>query len=408
MLIVGILFFVFGFISWVNSILVPYFKIICELTALQSMMVAFAFYISYFFMAIPSSYILHKTGFRNGMVLGLFIMCAGALIFIPASTTRMYSIFLIGLFVQATGMTILQSAVNPYITILGPIESAAKRISFMGICNKAAGAMAPVVLIRAITKDPDEIDKVTAQLAVASWELKVSILDQLGLRLIAPYAFLAGAFTLLAIMIYFSPLPEIEEEEEVELTKKANGKNSIFDFPYLLLGAICVFCSASVEVLAVDSIVNYAQFQGYSFRDAKFFASYILLIMIVSYLLGIVLIPKFIRQRRVLQTCAVAGLLLTFGIVSLEGKVSVWFLCSLGLCNALLWPTIWPLAIAGLGRFTKTGSAILIMGVAGGAITPLVYGSISDHFNLQTGFWVLVPCYIYLFFYSSSGYRIGK
>jgi len=408
MLIIGVLFFVFGFISWANAILVPYFKIICELTASQSMMVAFAFYVSYFVMAIPSSCILNKTGFRGGMVLGLMVMCAGAIIFIPASIARTYYIFLTGLFVQAAGMTILQSAVNPYLTILGPIESAAKRISVMGICNKTAGAIAPILLIRALTTDPDEIDKATKQLSTASMEVKVSILDQLGMRLIAPYSFLAGSFILLAVMVYFSRLPEIKEKEEADGAETTDGKKSIFDFPYLILGAICVFCQSSVEVLAADSIVNYAQFHGYSFRGAKFFASYILLIMIVSYLLGAWLIPKYINQRQALQTCALIGLLLTFGIMLFQGKSSVWFLCSLGLCNALLWPAIWPLALDGLGRFTKIGSALLIMGVAGGAVTPLVYGSLSERFNLQTGYWVLWPCYLYLFYYASRGYRKGK
>lgn len=408
MLIIGLLFFVFGFISWVNAILVPYFKIICELTAFQSMMVAFAFYISYFVMAIPSSYILHKTGFRNGMVWGLFIMCAGALIFIPAAASRTYCLFLTGLFVQATGMTLLQSAVNPYLTILGPIESAAGRISIMGICNKAAGALAPLLLIRALTKDPDEIDKITAQLTTATVEWKVSILDQLGLRLIAPYSVLAVSFVLLALMIYYSHLPDMEEQETTGLNKISAHKKSIFDFPYLLLGAVCIFCQASVEVLAVDSIVTYAQYHGYSFREAKFFAPCILLLMIGSYLSGIVLIPKIIKQRKALQWCALTGLVLTFGLLFIQDKPSVWLLCALGLCNALLWPVIWPLAIDGLGRFTKTGSALLIMGVAGGAITPLIYGSISDHFNLQTGYWVLVPCYLYLLFYSLIGYRLGR
>ncbi|MGI8583305.1 MAG: MFS transporter, partial [Chitinophagaceae bacterium] len=157
--IIGGLFFIFGFVSWLNAVLIPYFKLACDLTTKQAMLVAFAFYISYFVMAIPASTILKKTGLKNGMTVGLLVMAAGALIFIPAALSRTYSLFLIGLFIQATGLTILQTASNPYITILGPIESAAKRISIMGICNKVAGAIAPLILIHAITKNPDEIDR---------------------------------------------------------------------------------------------------------------------------------------------------------------------------------------------------------------------------------------------------------
>ena len=407
--IIGVLFFVFGFISWINAILIPYFQIVCELSSLQSMMVAFAFYISYFVMAIPSSYLLNKTGFKNGMIIGLLIMAAGAIIFIPAAMTSTYSLFLTGLFIQATGLTILQSAANPYVTILGPIESAAKRISIMGVCSKVAGAIAPIILIRAITNNPDEIDQLKQQLIVATADVKSTILDQLGGRLIIPYMFLAVSFFALGFLIKAAHLPDVEiSEEDLVLQNEGESKTSILQYPYLLLGAFAVFCAVSVEVLSVDSIINYAQYQGYSFREAKFFATYTLIIMILSYLAGIVLIPKFIQQRKVLQLCAIAGLVISCCVMLFAGKSSVWLLSLLGLSNALLWPTIWPLAIDGLGKFTKQGSALLIMGVAGGALFPLFYGFFSDHFNPQTAYWILIPCYGFILYYATRGYRIGK
>ncbi len=323
--ILGIMFFVFGFVSWINAILIPYFRMVCELTSLQSMMVAFAFYVSYFIMAIPSSYILKKTGFKNGMILGLFIMSAGAFIFIPAAMTRIYPLFLFGLFVQATGLTILQSASNPYVTILGPIESAAKRISIMGICNKVAGAIAPVILIQSITNGPDEIDQIQKQLKIVGEDARQIILNQLGTRLIIPYILMAVIFIGLGLMIRLSHLPDVDtSEDDHKVSDEKNNKTSIFQFPYLLLGAVAVFCSASVEVLAVDSIINYAQHQGYSFRDAKFFATYTLIIMILSYLIGIILIPRFIKQRKVLQICSVAGLIGTAAVILVNGQISVW------------------------------------------------------------------------------------
>jgi FHS family L-fucose permease-like MFS transporter len=408
-LIIGILFFVFGFVSWMNSVLIPYFKLACSLSTRQAMLVAFAFYISYFIMAIPASAILKKTGLKNGMMLGLFVMAIGALMFIPAAINRTYILFLLGLFIQATGLTILQTASNPYITILGPIESAAKRISIMGICNKVAGAVAPLILIHAITKNPDEIDLLHKQLPSLSLEKQAVILNGLAARLIVPYIFMALVLVGLGLMVRLSHLPDIEEQEsEFDNDTTQNKKTNIFQFPYAILGAITIFCAVSVEVLVVDSIINYGQYLGFSFKDAKFFATYTLLIMIVSYFFGSIAIPKFISQRKVLKWSALTGMLFSMMAIIIVDKASVWFICLLGLSNALLWPAIWPLAIDGLGKFTKKASALLIMGVVGGALTPLLYGYISDVASPQIGYWLLVPCYLFILFFAVKGYSIGK
>ncbi len=265
--IIGGLFFIFGFVSWLNAVLIPYFKLACDLTTKQAMLVAFAFYISYFVMAIPASTILKKTGLKNGMTVGLLVMAAGALIFIPAALSRTYNLFLIGLFIQATGLTILQTASNPYITILGPIESAAKRISIMGICNKVAGAIAPLILIHAITKNPDEIDHLHKLLPTLPTTQQVTILNELASRLIVPYIIMAVVLTGLGLMIRYSHLPDVEEkEDEFANDSIKNDRTSIFQFPYLILGAITIFCAVSVEVLVVDSIINYGQYMGFSFK----------------------------------------------------------------------------------------------------------------------------------------------
>lgn len=407
--IIGLLFFIFGFIGWLNSLLIPYFKIVCGLNTAQSMLVPFAFYISYFVMAIPSSFILKRTGFKNGMMVGLWIMSIGTLIFIPAAVVRGYSIFLLGLFVQATGLTILQTASNPYITILGPIESAAKRISIMGICNKVAGAIAPLILIHAITKSPDEIDQLKALLPTLPLFQKTSLLNELSSRLLAPYIVMTIILFCLGLMIRYSPLPDVKEsDEDLSNTLYYSNKKSVFQFPHLILGAIAIFFEMSVEILAVDSIINYSEYLGYSFKNAKYFATCTLFIMILSYLAGAIAIPKYIRQRKALQISAIIGLILSLIAIFIEGKTSVWFIALLGSCNALLWPSIWPLSLDGLGKFTKQGSALLIMGVLGGAVTPLLYGYLSDHFNPQIAYWVLPPCYIFILFFAVKGYKIGK
>lgn len=400
--IIGVLFFIFGFISWLNSLLIPYFKLVCGLNTRQSMLVAFAFYFSYFVMAIPSSAILKRTGFKNGMTLGLWVMAAGALIFVPAATSRAYGAFLCGLFVQATGLTILQTAANPYITILGPIESAASRISIMGVCNKVAGAIAPLILLRAVTKSPDEIDLLKASLpGLSPWRQR-ELLDELASRMVMPYIVMAFVLAGLGLMIRYSSLPDVKEEESPDGSAggRTAGKTSIFQFPQLMMGTLAIFFGVSAEVLAVDSIINYSEYLGYSFREAKYFATYTLLIMIISYLAGIWMIPRYIRQKKVLQYTAMLGLILTVMAISVKGRSSVWFIASLGLSNALLWPSTWPLALDGLGRFTKQGSALLIMGVAGGAVTPLLYGILSDRYSPQLAYWVLAPCYAFVLLFA--------
>src|SRR5688572_9199064 len=408
MIIIGSLFFVFGFVTWVNSVLIPYFKLICELSVQQAMLVAFAFYISYFLMAFPSSFILKKTGYKNGMMFGLFVMAAGAMIFIPAANTRDYSIFLIGLFVEATGLTLLQTAANPYVTILGPIESAASRISIMGVCNKTAGAIAPLLLVGAIVQNPNEIDEVQKQLLTVTISEKQIILDELSARLVAPYIAIGTVLIGLGLVIRFTKLPDIDDEVNTVQEQGPYIKKSLFDFPYLILGALAIFCGVGVEVVVIDSIINYGQYTGLSFRDAKYFATYTLLIMIISYAIGVVTIPKIISQRNVLIISAAFGIILTVFTMVTEGPLSVWFIAFMGLGNALLWPSIWPLSLHGLGGLTSKGSALLVMGVVGGAIVPLLYGMMSDSFDPHTAYWILIPFYIYLLYFALLGYIVGR
>jgi FHS family L-fucose permease-like MFS transporter len=399
-LIIGFLFFVFGFISWLNAILIPYFKLSLRLSLREAMMVTFAFYISYFVMAIPSSRILEITGFKKGMMLGLFVMAAGALFFIPAAFTQSYWLFLSGLFVQATGLTILQTASNPYVTILGPIESAARRMSLMGVCNKVAGALAPLILMRTVTSHPDEIDEIQRLLPSLGPAEADALLAQLIQRLQMPYAVIALVLILLGLVIFYSKLPDIKEEKEA-----ADKKESLLQHPQVILGAVAIFCGVSAEVLAVDSIISYAEYHGYPFATAQYFATYTLAIMITAYVIGILVIPRYISQRKVLFTCGIAGLVLTAAVLFTKGSVSVWSVALLGFCNALIWPSIWPLALQGLGGFTKRASAYLIMGIVGGAVTPLLFGSIAAASNLQTAYAIMVPLYFFLSCYAFSGYQ---
>ncbi|MBO0358575.1 sugar MFS transporter [Hymenobacter sp. BT186] len=401
--IIGALFFIFGFVTWLNSVLIPYLRIACELNNFESYLVAFAFYISYLVMAIPSAWVLKKTGFKNGMSAGLLVMAVGALIFVPAALTRTYGLFLLGLFVQGTGLAVLQTAANPYITILGPRASAAKRISVMGICNKVAGALAPIALGAVALKDADALVKRLSSLDAAS---KAAELNALAARVVTPYLIMLAVLVLLAVLIYFSSLPEIDTDHEDETVAAANtNKTSIFQFPHLLLGALAMFFYVGVEVIAGDTIISYGASQGIALTTAKFFTACTMGAMTLGYLVGVVAIPKYLSQEKALQLFAVAGVVFALGALFTSGYTSVLFISLLGLANSLIFPAIWPLAIEGLGRFTKIGSSLLIMAIAGGAVLPPLYGWLADHFSPQQAYWLVIPCYLFILYYGLYGHK---
>jgi len=403
-IIIGILFFIFGFVTWLNSVLIPYLKIACQLNNVEAYLVAFSFYISYFVMALPSAGLLRKVGFKNGMSLGLIVMAVGALIFIPAAYSRMFGLFLFGLFIQGTGLAILQTASNPYITILGPIESAAKRISIMGVCNKFAGAIAPIVLGAVALKN---VDSLVEKFKLMPDAEKMVELNQLALRVINPYLIIAAVLISLAFMIYKSGLPEIDLDHEDEHVATTNSsKKSIFQFPQLILGTIAMFFYVGVEVLAGDSVISYGSSQGIALSSAKFFTTTTLISMIVGYLIGIVTIPRYISQEKALSISAITGILLTFLALFTHGFTSVLCISLLGVANALVYPAIWPLAIDGLGRFTKIGSSFLIMAIAGGAVIPLLYGYLADKFTPHEAYWIAIPSYIFILYYAVSGHKV--
>lgn len=405
--IIGILFFIFGFVTWLNGTLIPFLKLACDLQSdTEALLVTFAFYMAYFFLAIPSSFILGKTGYKKGMSLGLAIMGMGALLFIPAANTRNFSLFLTGLFVQGMGLALLQTASNPYISVIGPIESAAKRISIMGICNKVAGALSPLILGAIVLKGASEIEGKIAKADTPA--MRVDLLNELAHRVVTPYSVMAAVLFLLAIMIWFSSLPEIEATAD-KYVEGRSEKKSLLQFPYLWLGVLCIFLYVGVEVMAGDVIGTYGKAIGISLDETKVFTSYTLWSMVVGYVIGIFTIPKYIKQQQALALSAIAGLLLSLGVFLTTGYTSIVFIALLGFANALMWPAIFPLAIEGLGKFTKFGAAILIMGIAGGAVLPLVYGWLVSSTTPPAAFFSIVaPCYAYILFFAWRGHAIGK
>ncbi len=405
--VMGIFFAIFGFITWLNSVLIPYLKIACELSQTsqyEQYLVTFAFFISYTIMALPASFLLEKTGFKRGMVIGLVIIAVGCLTFIPAAHARSFSIFLIGIFIQGAGLALLQTAVNPYVAVLGAPESAAQRISIMGICNKLAGIIAPPLMGYILLKDTDKLE---ASLKELSREMQVEKLQLLADKVILPYGILTVFILLIALLLYFIHLPEISLNKTDESAKdiQQSTKTSIFQFPSVFLGALAIFFYVGAEVIVGDTIITYAKSLKFTAEQANFFPSLALVAMLVGYVLAIFCIPKYISQEKSLIICCLLGIFLMFGAVFLKGEMSIYALALLGLTNSVMWPAIFPLGIAKLGKFTEKGSAIMIMGISGGAFLPLIYGVLATKYGLQAGYWVLLPCYLYILYFAVVGYK---
>lgn len=411
--IIGFLFFIFGFVTWLNGSLIQFLKLVCQLeNDVQAFFVTTAFYMAYFFLALPSSIILKRTGFKNGMSLGLLVMAIGSLIFIPAAQQRSFALFLTGLFIQGTGLALLQTASNPYISIIGPIESAAQRISIMGICNKIAGIISPLILSAVLLSNATELEKkIDTTINIAE---KEQLLNELSGKVIGPYIILAVVLAIIAFALFKSPLPEPQIEEETATAPNAAGnKTSVWQFPHLLLGALCIFLYVGVEVMAGDAIGVYGQAIGMPLDETKYFTTFTLVAMLAGYIAGIFAIPKYISQQTALKSSAILGILFSIAVYFTEGYTAITFIALLGLANALMWPAIWPLAIDKLGKFTKTGSALLVMGIAGGAVVPLIYASLKNKNGLNISnhlafFICMLPCYLYILYYAMKGHKAGR
>jgi len=407
MLIIGLLFFIFGFVTWLNGPLITFVKLAFSLDDVNAFLVPMVFYCSYFFLALPSSAVLKRTGMKKGMALGLFVMAIGAVLFGQFVSMRVYGGALAGLFVIGAGLALLQTASNPYISILGPIDSAAQRIAFMGICNKIAGALAPFVFGWLVLSGIDTFDQQVK--AAPTPEAREALLTTFAAKVHMPYLAMAGLLVLLAVWVLRSPLPEIKPSGANSETEIGHAKGNLLSFPHLWLGVLCLFLYVGVEVMAGDAIGTYGQGLGLPLDATKHFTSYTLFAMLLGYLAGLVLIPKIISQQSYLAVSAVLGVIFTVGAWLTTGYTSVGFVAALGFANAMMWPAIFPLAIKGLGRWTEAGSALLIMAIVGGALVPQAFVHLKQHYDFQLVFMLLmVPCYLYILFYGLRGHRMGQ
>lgn len=410
LIIIGALFFIFGFVTWANGPLILFVKVAFDLDAeWKAFFVTTAFFMAYFVFALPASKVLELTGMKRGMGLGLLAMAAGSVLFAHFTTARSYPGALSGLFVIGAGLALLQTAVNPYISIIGPIESAARRISIMGICNKFAGMLAPVVLGLVALRGLGDFE---ARIAAATSEAERELLfNQFAGQVYWPYMVMAGLLAAFAVWIMRSPLPEVKSAVANRAPEgpAAGGRSRLRQFPHLWLGALCLFLYVGAEVMAGDVIGIYGQSLGLPSDHAKFFTSLTLGGMLAGYIAGIIAIPRWISQERALAVSAVLGVAFTLGAFLTSGYLSVAFVALLGLANALMWPAIFPLAIKGLGALTERGSAILIMGIAGGAVIPKAFALLKEQFDFQWVFLLLMaPCYLYILYYGLVGHRAGQ
>jgi glucose/galactose transporter len=422
MITIGALFFIFGFVTWLNGALIPFLQMVMQLSETQALFVAFSFYIAYVVMALPMSWILDRTGYKKGMVIGLLLIAVGAFLFIPAALSKQFAVFLFAQFVMGSGLTILQTASNPYIVRMGPDESAAARIAVMGVLNKAAGVLAPIVFTALVLGQFSDMHSASlSAMPDIEREAKISLLAQ---GLMTPYLGMGLMLGVLALALHYSSLEDLRSDEDpaAELSaNEAQSTQSIVQYPQLILGAIALFFYVGAEVIAGDTIGLYGSKLG--ILNATALTSLTMLAMVLGYLLGLACIPRWFSQQQALVISAMAGIGLSSVIVLVSPEATylsgVWFwsgyqdlpdvityIALLGLANAMVWPAIWPLALQGLGQLTATGSAILIMGIAGGAILPLVYGMISDHTSNQTAYLLLLPCYGFILFYGVVGYKM--
>ncbi|QIR15183.1 sugar MFS transporter [Shewanella aestuarii] len=414
MAIVAILFFILGFATWLNGSLMPYLKQILQLTPFQASLILFSFYIAVTFTALPSAWVIRKVGYKNGMALGMGVMMIAGLLFIPAAQTQIFVLFLLAQLVMGTGQTLLQTAVNPYVVRLGPEESAAARVSVMGILNKGAGVIAPMVFTALI------LDSFKDRVGTELTQIQI---DEMANSLIYPYLGMAIFIGILAIAVKKSPLPELEKEADADESEKGQVKQAL-SHPNLALGVVALFVYVAVEVIAGDTIGTFALTLGV--ENYGVMTSYTMLCMVLGYTLGIICIPRFISQPNALMVSAILGLILTAGIVFGDSQSYVianailvpfggaqlpdtlLMIAFLGLANAIVWPAVWPLALSGMGKLTSTGSALLIMGIAGGAFGPLFWGltSSATSLGMQGGYMVMFPCYLFILFYAVKGYKM--
>lgn len=394
--IVGMLFFVIGFALGINGLLIPFLKKAFDLSSTQSYLVLTATFSAFVIFGYPSGMLIKSIGYKKSMAVAFLFFAIGLFLFIPSASNESFVLFIVASFISGMGNTLLQAAVNPYVTICGPIDSAARRLCLMGILNKSGWAIAPIFLSLFLDVSSESV-----------------ILSQMK----APFYIIVGIFIVLGIFTLVAPLPEVKAEgedeimeteettESAEVRKFVAKKSSVLHFPHLLLGALALFLYVGVETIALATPVDFATTTGLS--NPEIYTSYTVVAMVIGYILGVILIPRIISQRQALIVCAASGIIFSLASIFVSPDIAIYFIALMGLSNSLMWGAIWPLAMSYLGKYTKNGASLLVMAIVGGAILPLVFGYLKDKLGIQQAYWVCVPFFVYSLYYALAGYKAG-
>lgn len=387
--IIGLFFFSIGFALGINSYLMPVLKNAMHISGAASSLLLAATFIPFLLFGIPATHCIRLIGYKRTMALSFAIFAVAFALFILAAKQNSLTWFLIASFVSGAANAVLQASVNPYVTILGPLDSAARRISCMGISNKLAWPVTTLFITLVIGK------------GIGDTQLS---------DLYLPFTIIIAIFLLLGVIALLAPLPDVKAagEDESDTTANSNsyadGKTSILQFPHLLLGCLALFLYVGVETISLATATGYAQSLGLEGDNYGFIPS---VGMIVGYVCGVIFIPRYLSQAAAMRICAIIALVGSIAVAVVPNPVfSVCCIFLMALGCSLMWPALWPLAMADLGKFTKAGSSLLTMAIAGGAVMPWVQGLVQDAFSYQTSYWVSVPCFLFILYYGLAGYKV--
>lgn len=387
--IIGLFFFSIGFALGINSYLMPVLKNAMHISGAASSLLLAATFIPFLLFGIPATHCIRLIGYKRTMALSFAIFAVAFALFILAAKQNSLTWFLIASFVSGAANAVLQASVNPYVTILGPLDSAARRISCMGISNKLAWPVTTLFITLVIGK------------GIGDTQLS---------DLYMPFTIIIAIFLLLGVIALLAPLPDVKAagEDESDTTTASNsyadGKTSILQFPHLLLGCLALFLYVGVETISLATATGYAQSLGLEGDNYGFIPS---VGMIVGYVCGVIFIPRYLSQAAAMRICAIIALVGSIAVAVVPNPVfSVCCIFLMALGCSLMWPALWPLAMADLGKFTKVGSSLLTMAIAGGAVMPWLQGLVQDAFSYQTSYWVSVPCFLFILYYGLAGYKV--
>jgi len=402
------LFFIWGFITCLNDILIPHLKAVFTLSYTQAMLVQFCFFTAYFVVSVPSGYLLKKISYKAGIVTGLSIASIGCLLFYPAAGQHCYPLFLVALFVLASGITLLQVAANPYVTLLGKPETASSRLTITQAFNSLGTTIAPyfgaLIVLAVAVKSAEEIAQLNS-VELSAYQALQSAAVQM------PYLGLATVLLLMAVVFALIKLPDIQSAEEVSEKARVHTnehKTSAWAYQHLVLGAVAIFMYVGAEVCIGSFLINFLtepKVAGLSLVEAGKYASFYWGGAMVGRFMGAALMQK-VPAAKLLTFNALVAVILVIAAITGAGHLVMWSVLAVGLCNSIMFPTIFSLAISGLAEHTRQGSGILCTAIVGGAILPLIQGVFADSVGIQSAFIIPALCYAYIAYYGYSGHQL--